>query len=110
MAEALAALKEAGSYADDNPTLPDPAPFVGAASCAECHAEKFQAQQGSRHARTFLRVSQIHDLALPPPSFPDPADAKVTHTLRQTGPFRPGNLHPTLDNVVFVGSGTQPGS
>jgi phytoene desaturase len=31
------------------------------------------------------------------------------HTLRQTGPFRPGNLHPTLSNVVFVGSGTQPG-
>jgi phytoene desaturase len=31
------------------------------------------------------------------------------HTLRQTGPFRPGNLHPGLENVVFVGSGTQPG-
>jgi phytoene desaturase len=33
----------------------------------------------------------------------------AAHTLRQTGPFRPGNLHPVLDNVVFVGSGTQPG-
>ena len=33
----------------------------------------------------------------------------AAHTLRQTGPFRPGNLHPTLENVVFVGSGTQPG-
>jgi phytoene desaturase len=31
------------------------------------------------------------------------------HTLTQTGPFRPGNLHPTLANVVFVGAGTQPG-
>jgi phytoene desaturase len=31
------------------------------------------------------------------------------HTLWQTGPFRPGNLHPALSNVVFVGSGTQPG-
>jgi phytoene desaturase len=31
------------------------------------------------------------------------------HTMLQTGPFRPGNLHPTLGNVVFVGSGTQPG-
>jgi phytoene desaturase len=31
------------------------------------------------------------------------------HTLFQTGPFRPGNLHPALSNVVFVGSGTQPG-
>ncbi|QOC94709.1 phytoene desaturase family protein [Micromonospora craniellae] len=33
----------------------------------------------------------------------------AAHTLFQTGPFRPSNLHPSLSNVVFVGSGTQPG-
>ena len=33
----------------------------------------------------------------------------AAHTLRQTGPFRPGNLHPGLSNVVFAGSGTRPG-
>jgi phytoene desaturase len=33
----------------------------------------------------------------------------AAHTLWQTGPFRPGNLHPRLSNVVFTGSGTQPG-
>jgi phytoene desaturase len=33
----------------------------------------------------------------------------AAHTFRQTGPFRPGNLHPGLGNVVFTGSGTQPG-
>ena len=33
----------------------------------------------------------------------------AAHTFGQTGPFRPGNLHPALSNVVFVGSGTQPG-
>jgi phytoene desaturase len=33
----------------------------------------------------------------------------AAHTFRQTGPFRPGNLHPGLENVVFTGSGTQPG-
>jgi phytoene desaturase len=33
----------------------------------------------------------------------------AAHTLRQTGPFRPDNLHPGLENVVFVGSGTRPG-
>jgi phytoene desaturase len=33
----------------------------------------------------------------------------AAHTFGQTGPFRPGNLHPRLSNVVFVGSGTQPG-
>jgi phytoene desaturase len=31
------------------------------------------------------------------------------HTFRQTGPFRPSNLAPGLANVVFTGSGTQPG-
>jgi phytoene desaturase len=33
----------------------------------------------------------------------------ASHTFTQTGPFRPGNLHPSLPNVVFTGSGTQPG-
>lgn len=32
----------------------------------------------------------------------------AAHTLAQTGPLRPGNLHPRLSNVVFVGSGIQP--
>jgi len=31
----------------------------------------------------------------------------AAHTFFQTGPFRPGNLHG--ENVVFTGSGTQPG-
>ncbi len=31
----------------------------------------------------------------------------AAHSFRQTGPFRPGNL--AFENVVFVGSGTQPG-
>ena len=31
------------------------------------------------------------------------------HTFTQTGPFRPGNVHPRLSNVVFTGSGTVPG-
>ncbi|OLE27740.1 MAG: phytoene dehydrogenase [Actinobacteria bacterium 13_1_20CM_3_71_11] len=33
----------------------------------------------------------------------------AAHTLFQTGPFRPPTLHSGLSNVVFVGSGTQPG-
>jgi phytoene desaturase len=33
----------------------------------------------------------------------------ASHTLTQTGPFRPANLAPGLDNVVFAGSGTTPG-
>jgi phytoene desaturase len=33
----------------------------------------------------------------------------AAHTMRQTGPWRAANLAPGLDNVVFAGSGTQPG-
>ena len=33
----------------------------------------------------------------------------AAHTFAQTGPFRPANLAPALENVVFVGSGTTPG-
>lgn len=33
----------------------------------------------------------------------------AAHTFDQTGPFRPSNLAPKLANVVFTGSGTQPG-
>jgi phytoene desaturase len=31
------------------------------------------------------------------------------HTFFQTGPFRPGNMAKGFENVVFAGSGTQPG-
>jgi phytoene desaturase len=37
----------------------------------------------------------------------DGAPFASSHTFRQTGPFRPGNLWG--ENVVFTGSGTQPG-
>ena len=33
----------------------------------------------------------------------------ASHTFSQTGPFRPKNLAPGLQNVVFAGSGTTPG-
>ena len=33
----------------------------------------------------------------------------AAHTFGQSGPLRPGNLAPGVDNVVLVGSGTQPG-
>ena len=46
--------------------------------------EKFQAQQRSRHARTFHRVSELQDLDLPRARIPDPADRRVTHTFRKT--------------------------
>ena len=83
--EARAALNESVSFSDQNPTRHDPAPFVGSASCAECHREKFQERRGSRHARTFHRAADLGDLTLPPRSLPDPGRVTVAHTLRKAG-------------------------
>ena len=83
-AEALAAWEKAGSFRDENPLVPEPSPFIGSAGCALCHTAIFQAQQGSRHARTFFRVAELRNLELPAPSFSDPDEPKVTHTLRRT--------------------------
>ena len=85
VAKALGAFKEAVSFADENPVLADPAPFVGSASCAGCHSEQFQTQQSSRRARTFHRVSELRDFVPPRPALPDPVDARITHTLRKAG-------------------------
>jgi len=81
--EALAAWEKAGSFRDDNPLITEPAPFVGSAGCALCHPAISHAQYRSRHARTFFPVSDLGDLALPAPSFSDPDQPKVTHTLRR---------------------------
>jgi hypothetical protein len=84
-AEALSALRAAGSFSEEHPTQLDPAPFVGAESCAECHRERFRTQNRSRHARTFHRAEELNGLVPPHPSFPDPINAKVSHTLRKVG-------------------------
>jgi len=83
--KALGAFKEAAAFNDENPLLVDPAPFIGSASCAECHSEQFQTQQSSRHARTFHRASELCDLDAPRPASPDPVDSRVTHTIRKFG-------------------------
>ena len=33
----------------------------------------------------------------------------ASHRFLQTGPFRPSTLHPSIENLVFAGSNTQPG-
>jgi tetratricopeptide (TPR) repeat protein len=84
--KALAASEKSGSFRADNPLVPEPAPFVGASRCAECHSAIFQAQRASRHAHTFYRSSELVDLALPQSPFPDPAQAKVFHSLKHVDP------------------------
>jgi tetratricopeptide (TPR) repeat protein len=80
-AEALGAWGKGRRFREQNALVPEPAPVIGSAACATCHPNTFQAQQGTRHARTFYPVAELRDLDLPTPSFPDPAQPAVTHTL-----------------------------
>jgi tetratricopeptide (TPR) repeat protein len=82
-AEALAALEKAGSYRDEHTLVAGPAALVGSKRCAQCHSAIHQAQQGSRHARTFFRATELGDLELPARSFADPARSDVTHSLER---------------------------
>ncbi|HEU4426967.1 MAG TPA: phytoene desaturase family protein [Pilimelia sp.] len=91
----------------------DLAPLNWRSGFADLYADRLVATLERLGYRDFKAGVEVRHVVTPA----DWADAGMAagtpfasaHTLRQTGPFRPGNLHPTLENVVFVGSGTQPG-
>jgi tetratricopeptide (TPR) repeat protein len=80
---ARADLSRSGSFRDDHPLQAEPSPYVGTSRCDGCHAAQFQAQQASRHARTFFRATELGGLELPAGPVPDPADPSVVHALRR---------------------------
>jgi len=91
----------------------DKAPFDWQGGLGERYADQLVATLEDRGYRGFADGVEVRQIVTPA----DWASAGMAagtpfaaaHSLFQTGPFRPGNLHPTLSNVVFVGSGTQPG-
>ena len=68
-----------------DPLAPEPAPFVGAASCAPCHGAIARRQSQSHHARTFWAGAALAELPLPVGPIADPADSRVVHSLRRDG-------------------------
>jgi tetratricopeptide (TPR) repeat protein len=82
--EAVADLGRAGTYAG-RAMLPEPAPYVGSARCAECHRSYHRAEQTSRHARTYHPPERLAaDLPLPDRPIADPEDAGFVHTIQST--------------------------
>jgi tetratricopeptide (TPR) repeat protein len=68
-----------------DPLANEPAPYVGSARCAECHASIARSQRGSHHARTFWAGSALNRLPLPADPLPDPANPAVVHMFRREG-------------------------
>jgi len=81
--KAAGALHSARSYRADNPLDPEPAAYVGEASCASCHDAEANAHLSSRHSTTFARARETQRLPWPDHPIADPGDPGVTHAFRR---------------------------
>ena len=62
----------------------EPASFVGAKSCGECHGKIYREQQGdSRHALTLRTRRELKDVPLPADPLPDPTLPGVLHRFQR---------------------------
>jgi tetratricopeptide (TPR) repeat protein len=82
---ARAALKRAGNFGLDNPLALEPARYVGAKQCADCHAEIYRVQQESRHASTIAWGGALKSVPLPKGEVKDPEEPGVVHRFDRTG-------------------------
>jgi hypothetical protein len=85
IAEARAALDRAAGRGAPDPMVREPAPFVGARTCAPCHPDQFESQQRSRHARTLRRPDALADLPWPAEPLADRDNPSVTHRFVRDG-------------------------
>jgi tetratricopeptide (TPR) repeat protein len=83
--EARAALERVGTRAARDPMVREPAPFVGAMSCAPCHPDQFESQQHSRHARSIRRADSLADLPWPSRPVVDRDNPAVSHQVVRQG-------------------------
>jgi tetratricopeptide (TPR) repeat protein len=78
---ALDALARAGDYGSNKPQAFEPAPFVGEAKCAPCHADLHRLARGTRHAKTYTPAAELDRLDLPAGQVVDPDNPDVVHVL-----------------------------
>jgi len=84
IAEATRSLARGGPPADD-PIRPEPAPFVGAATCVDCHVEISRSQRAGRHAATIASGPELRSVLPPDRPIRDPILAGTEHKLRREG-------------------------
>lgn len=84
VADATATLDPSREYSEDAAaSTQEPASYVGAKKCAECHKSIHKSQQSSLHARTFFPTSSLGTIALPQGPVKDKYAPSVVHTLKR---------------------------
>jgi Tfp pilus assembly protein PilF len=81
----LVRAKAEGSVLARDPMTTEPAPFTGSARCVDCHAEIHREQQSSRHARTFARMPELHNVPITETPVSDPHDTTIQHSIKKEG-------------------------
>lgn len=85
VARASAALDRAGRFGEDDALALEPARYVGARACAECHQGIYQAQQNSPHAQTFRTGAALATVPLPTGDVKDPLAPDIVHRFHRQG-------------------------
>ena len=80
---AASALDSSVSYRKEHPLEPEPSPHVGAARCASCHRELYEAHLSCRHSSTFGLARDPKQFPLPDRPLADPADRQVLHEFQR---------------------------
>ena len=82
---ASTALERAGRFGQETPQAHEPATYVGAKSCAECHSTIYQSEQGGPHGLTMTTGKGLETVPLPKGVLTDPVEPNVTHRFERTG-------------------------
>jgi tetratricopeptide (TPR) repeat protein len=85
IAGASAAVDRSHGFRDEASDLREPAPYVGAAKCGECHAAIYGTQQKSLHSRTFTPTAKLGTLPLPDHPLSDALTTGATLTYKHEG-------------------------
>jgi hypothetical protein len=85
VAKATQFLSLAGEYGNDDPLHVEPASYVGAKVCEQCHQAIYRTQQNSRHSRTLVLPKDLVELPLPKQPIADSAMPNLTHSFCHEG-------------------------
>ena len=85
IAAARSALQQASGFGSNDPTTPEPAPFVGANQCQSCHAAKYRTQRASGHGQSLRWGGELAAIPFPDRTFKDPDSDRVSYAFHRDG-------------------------